>query len=178
MSIENLLDEIEDVLDNSKNVMFSSKVSVDADELREIIKDIRLNMPDELTKARKIATERKDILDTAQNTADGIIEEAHKQAAEIISEHAITKGAEENAAEIIQEARTQATEILEQARGNASEITEQARKWATDLRTNAGRYVENIVITADEALTASVNEIRKARMSLRKEAQNFDNANE
>ena len=36
---------------------------------------------------------------------------------------------------------------------------------------SAGEYVENIVATADEALTNSVNEIRKARMSLRSAAQ-------
>ena len=50
-------------------------------------------------------------------------------------------------------------------------MTEQAQKWASDLRTSAGEYVENIVATADEALTNSVNEIRKARMSLRSAAQ-------
>ncbi len=167
MSIESLLENIEDILENSKNVPFSSKLAVDGDEIKTIIEDIRLNMPDELMKARKIASERKEILDAAQVTADGIIADAHKQADEIVSEHEITKLAEDNANEILQNARTQATEIIEQARATASDLSEQAQKWSTDLRRSAGEYVENIVATADEALTASVNEIRKARMSLR-----------
>ena len=171
MSIESLLDEIEDVLENSKNVPFSSKISVDGDEIKTLIEDIRLNMPDELMKARKIASERKEILDAAQATADGIIEDARREAQDIVAEHSITKAAEDNAADIIQDARTQATEIVEQARATASDLTDQAQKWSTDLRTSAGEYVENIVATADEALTASVNEIRKARMSLRSAAQ-------
>ena len=171
MSIESLLDNIEDVLENSKNVPFSSKISVDGEEIKTIIEDIRLNMPDELMKARKIASERKDILDAAQATDEKITAQAREKAKIIVSEHEITKKAEENAAEILQQARTQATEIIEQARATASDMTEQAQKWATDLRTSAGEYVENIVATADEALTNSVNEIRKARMSLRSAAQ-------
>lgn len=175
MSIESLLDEIEDVLENSKNVPFSTKISVDGDEIKTLIEDIRLNMPDELMKARKIASERKEILDAAQVTADGIIENARREAQDIVAEHSITKAAEDNAADIIQQARTQATEIVEQARATASDLTDQAQKWSTDLRTSAGEYVENIVATADEALTASVNEIRKARMSLRNAAQQSRN---
>jgi F0F1-type ATP synthase membrane subunit b/b' len=167
MSIETLLENIEDILETSKNAPFSSKLAVDGDEIKRIIEDIRLNMPDELMKARKIASERKEILDAAQVTADGIIADAHKQAEDIVSEHEITKLAENNANEILQEARTQATEIIEQARETAADLSEQAQKWSTDLRRSAGEYVENIVATADEALTASVNEIRKARMSLR-----------
>ncbi len=171
MSIEMLLDNIEEVLENSKNVPFSSKISVDGDEIKTIIEDIRLNMPDELMKARKIASERKEILDAAQATSEDIINDARMKAKVIVSEHEITKSAQENASEILQQARTQATEIIEQARATASDMTQQAQKWATDLRTSAGEYVENIVATADEALTTSVNEIRKARMSLRNAAQ-------
>lgn len=170
MSIESLLDSIEEVLENSKNVPFSSKISVDGEEIITLIEDIRLNMPDELMKARKIASERKEILDAAQVSAEDIIEDARRQAKDIVSEHEITKAAEDNAAEILQQARTQATEIIEQARATASELTEQAQKWANDLRTSAGEYVENIVATSDEALTSAVNEIRKARMSLRSAA--------
>lgn len=170
MSIENLLDNIEDLLENSKNVPFSNKISVDGDEIKGYIEEIRLNMPDELMKARKIASERKEILDAAQNTADGIIEDAHKRAQELVAQDEITKLAEAQAADILQNARTQGASIIEQARSSASDLKEQAQKWSNDLRTSAGEYVENIVATADEALTTSVNEIRKARMSLRNAA--------
>ncbi len=170
MSIESLLDSIEEVLENSKNVPFSSKISVDGEQIITLIEDIRLNMPDELMKARKIASERKEIIDAAQGSADEIIEEAHKQAKDIVSEHEITKLAEQNAADILQQAKTQAAEIIEQARASASEVTEQAQKWSNELRKSAGEYVENIVAKSDEALTSAVNEIRKARMSLRSAA--------
>lgn len=171
MNIESLLDELEDILDEGKSMPFTSNTLIDVNEVRRVLEDIRLNMPDELMQARKIASERKEILTAAQNTADEIIAAAHRRAKELVTEHEITKGAEINAADIMAQARTQAGEIVEGARATASQLTDQAQKWANDMRTSAGEYVENIVALADESLTNSVNEIRRARQSLRAAAQ-------
>lgn len=170
MIIEDLLEDIETEIDNAKSIPFSSRLSVDGERIKSLIEDIRMNMPDEIMKARKIASERKEIIDNATNSANDIIEDANKEAKEIISENEITKGAEKAAADIMQQARSNATEIIEQARATASELSENAQKWSAELRRTAGEYVEGIVVTADEALTNSVNEIRKARMSLRNAA--------
>jgi F0F1-type ATP synthase membrane subunit b/b' len=171
MTIESLLDEIEAILEEGKSIPFSSNLLVDASAIKTAIEDIRLNMPEELMQARKIASERKEILASAQENADKIIEKAHERAKEIISEDEITRGAEAHAAEIMQSAREQATEIVEQARSSAAELTEQARTWANDMRTSASEYVESIVGLADETLTSSVNEIRRARQHLRAASQ-------
>ena len=130
MTIESLLDEMSNILDEGKSVPFTSNLLVDAEALKTAIEDIRLNMPDELTQARKIASERKEILASAQSNADDIIEKAHLRAKEIISEDEITRGAEAAAAEIMQQARNAANEIVEQARNTATELTEQATKCA------------------------------------------------
>lgn len=171
MTIESLLDEIEIILEEGKTVPFTSNLLVDAAAIKTAIEDIRLNMPDELMQARKIASERKEILSGAQDNADKIIEKAHLRAKEIISEDEITRGAEAQAAEILQQARANANEIVESARASAAELTEQAKKWSREMRTSASEYVENIVGIADETLTNSVNEIRRARQHLRSAAQ-------
>ena len=171
MTIENLLEEIETILEEGKSVPFTSNLLVDAQAIKTAIEDIRLNMPDELMQARKIASERKEILAGAQENADKIIEKAHLRAKEIISEDEITRGAEAQAAEILQQARTTANEIVEQARASAAELTEQARAWSKEMRTIASEYVESIVAVADETLTNSVNEIRRARQHLRAASQ-------
>lgn len=171
MTIESLLEEIDGILDEGKAVPFTSNLLVDAGAIKTAIEDIRLNMPDELMQARKIASERKEILATAQDNADKIIEKAHLRAKEIISEDEITRGAEAQAAEILQQARANANEIVEQARASAAELTEQARAWSKDMRESASEYVENIVAIADESLTNSVNEIRRARHQLKAASQ-------
>ena len=45
--IESLLNELEDLLDQSKALPFSNKVSVDKEEMYEIIAEIRQNLPKE-----------------------------------------------------------------------------------------------------------------------------------
>ena len=114
MNIESLLDELEDILDEGKSMPFTSNLLVDVNEIKRVLEDIRLNMPDELMQARKIASERKEILTAAQNSADEIIAAAHKRAKELVAEHEITKGAEISAADIMAQARTQAGEIVEE----------------------------------------------------------------
>ena len=169
MTIESLIEELEQIIDEGKSVPFTSNQIVDVERLRTTIEDMRLNMPDELMQARKIASERKEILTAAQSTAEGIITAAKKKADELISEHEITKGAE--AENIMAEARKKANGIVEQARGTAAELTEQAQKWSNDMRKSAGEYVERVVSMADEGLTNSVNEIRRVRQSLKAAAQ-------
>lgn len=171
MTIESLIDEIEKTLEDGKSVPFTSNLLVDAAAIKTAIEDIRLSMPDELMQARKIASERKEILASAQDNADKIIEKAHIRAKEIISEDEITRGAEAQAAEIMQQARAAANEIVEQARASATELTEQARNWSREMRSSASEYVENIVGIADETLTNSLNEVRRARQHLRAASQ-------
>ena len=64
MTVENLLDEIESILEEGKTVPFTSNLLVDAQAIKTAIEDIRLNMPEELMQARKIASERKEIFST------------------------------------------------------------------------------------------------------------------
>ena len=62
MTIESLIEELEQIIDEGKSVPFTSNQIVDVERLRTTIEDMRLNMPDELMQARKIASERKEIL--------------------------------------------------------------------------------------------------------------------
>ena len=46
-SVLQLLDELEDVMDSSKAVPFSSKVTVNKEEIYDIISEIRMKLPNE-----------------------------------------------------------------------------------------------------------------------------------
>ena len=52
MSIEEILDAMDDELDNAKQIPFTrGKSSVDTEQMRELIKQIRLNLPGEIKQA-------------------------------------------------------------------------------------------------------------------------------
>jgi len=54
MEILKLIDEIEDIIENGSSVPFSSKVMIDADEIYDIISEIRIKLPDEIKQANWI----------------------------------------------------------------------------------------------------------------------------
>ena len=69
MEIFTYLETLEDIIEKSKSVPFTEKAIVDREEVLEIIKDIRLKLPDELKQAKWIKEERARILEEAQKKA-------------------------------------------------------------------------------------------------------------
>ena len=166
-NIESSLENIERLIAEAKAMPFSSKLLVDEEELSKLIEDIRLNMPTEITQAKKIAQERRDILNDAEAQAEEIIDKARQRADIMVEEHQITKEAKSAAEGILQQARDEANHIRTEAKTRAREITDRAEKWSNDIRKNASAYVENIIRDTDETLTKSVNDIRKLRQSVK-----------
>ncbi len=160
MSVEDLLSQIEDLLDEGKpSLMSSGKVRVDSEAIRRIIGEIRLSMPEEVKQARKIAAERKEILDKAQAVAAARIKQGELQANQMVEEHEITKAAQQNAAQIISEARGQSADIIEKAKASSADIINNAQKWAGDLRLSASNFVESIMNESESILTTGMEEL-------------------
>ena len=111
MEIFTLLETLEDMLENSKKVPFTTRGMVDKEEMLEIIKEIRIKLPDELKQAKWVKEERQRILVEAQKEADGIVKEAENRIISMIDEHEITKKAYEQKAEIIEAANEMSREI-------------------------------------------------------------------
>lgn len=124
MEIFTLLETLEDILERSRNLPFSSKSVVDKDEMLDLIKEIRLKLPDELKQAKWIKEERQRILVEAQNEADGIIKEAENRIISMIDEHEITRKAYEQKAEIIETANEMSREISKGTKDYADNILE------------------------------------------------------
>ena len=59
MEIFTLLETLEDILERSRSVPFSSKGIVDKEEILELIKEIRLKLPDELKQAKWVKEEKQ-----------------------------------------------------------------------------------------------------------------------
>ena len=111
MEIFTLLDTLEDILDKSRNLPFSGKTIVDKEELLELLKEIRLKLPDELKQAKWVKEERQRILVEAQKEADDIVKEAENRIIAMIDEHEITKKAYDQKEEIIETENEMSREI-------------------------------------------------------------------
>ena len=122
MEIFTLLETLEEMIENSKNVPFTSKGIVDKEELLEIIKEIRIKLPDELKQAKWVKEERQRILVEAQKEADDIVKEAENRIISMINENEITKKAYEKKAEIIETANEMSREISKGTKDYADNI--------------------------------------------------------
>ena len=111
MEIFELLETLEDIIEKSRNVPFSSKGIIDKEEMLDLIKEIRLKLPDELKQAKWVKEERTRILVEAEKEADGIVKEAENRIISMIDEHEITRKAYEKKVEIIETANEMSREI-------------------------------------------------------------------
>ena len=144
MSIEEFLEQLDEALEGGLKMPGNRRV-VNAENLRVVIDEIRLNIPSEIKQARGIVADRADIITNAKREADGIIRSAEERANAMITQEAITKLAQEKASEIIANAQTKSRE----------------------MRKAAQEFVDDIMRRADEGLTANLGEIRKTRASLK-----------
>ena len=111
MEIFTLLETLEECLERARNIPFTQKGIVDKEEILDIIKEIRLKLPDELKQAKWVKEERGRILVEAQKEADGIVKEAENRIISMIDEHEITRKAYEQKAQIIETANEMSREI-------------------------------------------------------------------
>ena len=125
MEIFTILETLEELLETSKNLPFSSKSVVDKEEMLDLIKEIRIKLPDELKQAKWVKEERQRILVEAQKEADDIVKEAENRIISMIDEHEITRKAYEQKAHIIETANEMSREISKGTKDYADNLLEQ-----------------------------------------------------
>lgn len=145
MDVLKLIDEIEDILENGSSLPFSNKVMVDVDEIYEVIREIRIKLPDEIKQATWIKEERQRILAEAQKDADTVLNEAESRLEELIEEDEITKKAKEMAEKIVTKAQNN----------------------AKDIRLGALEYADNILLETQKNLKVLIEELNENRQELR-----------
>lgn len=154
MNIDELLDLIDETLEESPNLpLTGGKRMVDVDKVRDIIDDVRLNMPGEIKQAKAIVNDRADIVATARRESEAIIKKAEDRARALVDQEEIVKVAQQRAAELLGAAQQQAREM---------------RATVTD-------YCENMLRQTEESLARGAAEVKNVRQTLRQSAKNGQN---
>lgn len=153
--INEMLEQMEDVLEDSKQALLSARVVVDKEEIFEIIKEIRLRLPNEIQQSRWVLEDRTKILAGAQLEADTIIEEAHETVNKMIMDHEITQYAQKQAESIISSARADARElhlgaveyadsVMKDVETNLKETLDVIRNEVSEFQSYMGEVVRTI----------------------------------
>ncbi len=150
--IEQLIDDLEEYIDSCKpKFMSNTDIIVNKDEIDELLRELRLNTPEEIKRYQKIINNKDAILNDARAKAQALIDEATIHTNELISEH-----------EIMQQAYTQANNVVTTAAAQAQEILDKATTEANELRMQAAQYtedrlaeMESIVVNAIQSSAAN-----------------------
>jgi hypothetical protein len=146
MRIDELLDKLDDMVDKAWGLPLSGgRCVLDAEKVREIIDDLRLNMPKEIPQARAIVADRMEIIKNAKAEAGDIVKKAEDRAATIISENEIVRQAHEKAAAIIKDAQQK----------------------SKDMKKAAVDFSDHLLISSEENMSAALSEIKQARQALK-----------
>ena len=111
MKVLELLDEIEEIVDTAAGFPLTGKIMVDASEILEIVKEIRVELPDEIQQAQWIKDERQRILDEAKKEYENVLKDAQRQAEALIENDDITVKAKQRADEILRITETNCKQL-------------------------------------------------------------------
>ena len=144
--VEELLDMLFELVDEAKNVAFSSdKCVIERDRALDLIDDIRAQFPMELAEAKKLLAARVEYIASAKREADLIRQQAEEQAKQMLAEN----------------------EVLNQARQMSNDMMKQAEERSRELKRSANEYCEDALRRTEEAVAEAYDEIKKSRIRFR-----------
>lgn len=122
MKVEEILSEMEAVILESPRVPFTNKRVIEEDDLASVMDDLRDAIPNELADAQRIVSDRQRIIDDAQREAENIIDQAKNYVIKLTAENMITRQAQEQASELVQQARSSAEKLRNDSIRYADEV--------------------------------------------------------
>lgn len=150
MNIDDVLDVLDELLDKSWSLPLSGgRCVVDADKVRDLIDDIRINMPNEIQQAKSIVSDRGEILEVARREAENIIRKAEERAKALVANQEIAKSAQQRAADILSQTQVKSRE----------------------MRMAAHEFSDEILRTTEETMSKALADIRATRQGLRNSAR-------
>lgn len=146
MEVLDILDMMEDVIDKSMGIPFVGRAIVNREEMLELIDELRLNLPDDLKRAKWVNEQGQKIIDDAKAEAASIIKLAEEKMATLIDDHEIT-----------QKAYAQANEIVANAQNHSKEI-----------RASTKKYVDDSMAVLEEKVSSMLEVVQANRRELKK----------
>ncbi|MCR5845959.1 MAG: ATPase [bacterium] len=140
-----LLDELSDFLEDSKAPFGNdNKRQIDLNTALDIIADIRDSFPVEFAQARQVLRERQGILEDADAEANRILEDARNRALTIASEQEIVRIAQQQAENILADAREHERQTRAGAEDYADNVFSHIESTLDSLNDNVRRCRERL----------------------------------
>ena len=144
MDILHLIDRLEALLNEGSHPPLTKKVLIEEQRAWEIIDQMRIAIPEEVKKAKRINQERDRIIAQANEEGARIVELGKEEAERLTGDSEVTKAA--------------------QTRANT--IIERAQREAEALKLDADDYTMQVLGKLDEDLTKALSIVRNGLLKL------------
>ncbi|MEW6274331.1 MAG: ATPase [Bacillota bacterium] len=145
MELFNVLNELEELVENSPKIPLTRRILIDEDKLLDYLDRMRASLPEEVRQAKWLLQEREKVLADSKKEAMRILEEAQKQ---------LDRRAEES-------------EIARQAKAIADEVIQKAEAVAREIKQGARNYADDVLSGLEEELNRLLTQIRNGRAELK-----------
>ena len=140
-----IVDHIEELLDKSRRIPFSSNIIVNENEIYSLLDELRNVLPEELKQSRWIVKERENMIEEAKRYSEKLIKEAKEKAEILVSE----------------------TEILKKANRKSEELMSAVEARARTIRLEAEDYADEKLANLEAILHKLLTAIEKGREQFR-----------
>lgn len=146
MSVDDLIDEIYEMVEKAWSLPLSrGRAVLDGEEVKQILDEIRANMPQEIRQAKAIVADRTQILDDARREAETVVRVAQERAKALVAQD----------------------EIVRQAQQRANELTAQSQAKIREMRRASNDYIDDLMKRTDDGLSQILAELRRTRQNIR-----------
>ncbi|MBP1558041.1 MAG: ATPase [Oscillospiraceae bacterium] len=151
MNIEEILDMMDDTLDKAWSLpMSGGRCVVDVEQIRELLDEIRINLPGEIKQAKNIVADRNEILRAAKAEAEQLVRRAEDRARVLVSQEV----------------------VLKEAQAKANELLSQTQSRTKEMKAAAQEFSDSRLRETEESLTRALADLRETRQKLKTTGRN------
>ena len=164
-----LLDELENNISMGKRVPLSTMVMIDRDRCRQLVQDVRAELPADMTAAESIIQNQSSIIAEARDIAEQTKNDANMRANRAVNE------ANAQAQNTVNMANQKAQEMMMKAQEQSQKMLADAKDKAMQMITDAEAHAKQLV-SEQEIVTRARMEVEVSRREvdrLNREIQNL-----
>lgn len=180
IDIQRELNRLEEMILDSPRVPMTRWTWVDEEQLLEQLDLVRLSLPEAFHEAEAIAHQKDELFLQAEQYAQEIVENAERQAAQILNEMGILRQAEIEAQQIRQQvqqkceaAEAQTIAEIERIRRQAQQELEEMQRLAiaecAEIQAGADEYADRVLQEMEQQLSEMMRVVRNGRQQLQPE---------
>jgi cell division septum initiation protein DivIVA len=152
MDILHLVDRLEELFNESRNVPFTHSVIVDEDRMLDIIDQMRVSIPEEIKKAQQLLAQRDRILAQAQEEANRTLQLAREKSEQMVDRDSVSQAAHARSEQIVAQGRAEAErqkmdaddyvmETLQRLEDEMEKVLSQVRNGVRALQSEAAEKI-------------------------------------